>query len=116
MFDSNSKAHRVRRIPVLTALLMVVCLAPIDGYAQEVPARVLAIGDSHSGYESLDARLAAFPPPGPESEGAKTPNRVFHGPDGAPLPFQTVSEVEEFLRTANVVDVQLIGEGVTKPK
>lgn len=116
MFESNSKVHRVRWIPVLTALLMVVCLAPFDGYAQEVPARVLAIGDSHAGYESLDARLAAFPPPGPESEGAKTPDRVFHGPDGAPLPFQTVSEVEEFLRTANVVDVQLIGEGVTKPK
>jgi len=116
MFESNSKARRVRWIPVLTALLMVVCLAPFDGYAQEVPARVLAIGDSNAGYESLDARLAAFPPPGPESEGAKTPNRVFHGPDGAPLPFQTVSEVEEFLRTANVVDVQLVGEGVTKPK
>ena len=51
-----------------------------------------------------------------EAADAKTPDRIFHGPDGTPLPFQTVSEVEEFLRTARVISVEAIPEGVTKPK
>jgi len=56
------------------------------------------------------------PVDGHAQEGPKTPDRVFSGPDGSPLPFQTVSEIEEFLRSARIVDVQDIGEGVTKPK
>ena len=84
-------------MPVLASLLVLTCLAVSMGHALEV-------------------RLAAFPPQGPESAGAKRPARVFHDPDGKPLPFQTISEVEEFLRTARIVNVEAIPEGVTKPK
>jgi len=36
--------------------------------------------------------------------------------DGKPLPFQTDQEIMEFLRTAEVVKVEKIPEGVTKPQ
>ncbi len=63
-----------------------------------------------------DVRLAALPPQGPQAEAWKKPERVIRGPDGNPLPFDTVAEIEEFLRTAKVVSVEAIPEGVTKPK
>lgn len=38
------------------------------------------------------------------------------GSDGQPLPFETDEEIMEFLRTAEVVKVEKIPEGVTKPQ
>ncbi len=42
--------------------------------------------------------------------------RVFLGPDGIPLPFQSDEEVLEFLRTAKVIQMRDIGRGVTRPR
>ena len=83
MLRSKTRARRAREMCVLTALLVIVCLVPVDVHAQEGP---------------------------------KTPARVFRGPDGEPLPIQTVPEIEEFLRVARVLEVGAIPEGVTKPK
>jgi hypothetical protein len=70
-------------------LLLVGLMTPARGEAQEVDS-----GSQRS--------------PGPE--------RVFHDPDGNVLPFRTPAEVENFLATAKIVEVEAIPEGVTKPK
>jgi hypothetical protein len=49
-------------------------------------------------------------------DGPASPGRVWLGPDGNPLPFKTDEEVMEFMRTAKVVSVREIGEGLTKPE
>jgi hypothetical protein len=43
------------------------------------------------------------------------PARVWTGPDGHPLPFQSDDEVLEFLRTAEVVSRKRAPEGIHKP-
>ncbi|SVB14482.1 uncharacterized protein METZ01_LOCUS167336 [marine metagenome] len=42
--------------------------------------------------------------------------RIWWGANGQPLPFSTDAEVMEFMRTAEVISMKDIGEGVTKPK
>ena len=44
------------------------------------------------------------------------PPRVWLGPDGEPLPFQTHDEVLDFLSTAEVVEMADIPEGITRPR
>jgi len=51
-----------------------------------------------------------------ESGLPELPPRVWLGPDGEPLPFQTHDEILEFLRTAEVVDIAEIPEGITRPR
>ena len=96
MYESESKVGVTPYLSAATALFAFACLAS-SVFAQE-------------------ARLAAYPPQGPEAAGSTGHQRVFHGTDGKPLALQTVAEVEEFLRTARVIDVEAIPEGVTKPK
>ncbi len=64
-----------------------------------------------AGFASAAEAQAAGAEDGPASLG-----RVWLGPDGNPLPFKTDEEVMEFMRTAKVVSVREIGEGVTKPE
>jgi hypothetical protein len=45
-----------------------------------------------------------------------TRQRYWLGEDGAPLPFRNDDEIEEFLRTAEVVELEPIGIGVTNPE
>ena len=40
---------------------------------------------------------------------------VWRGPDGKPLPFQNDEEIKEFLRTAEVISKERIGEGINNP-
>ncbi len=47
---------------------------------------------------------------------AARPARVWLDPDGNPLPFTSDEEVIEFLRTAKVIRVREIGQGITRPK
>jgi hypothetical protein len=42
--------------------------------------------------------------------------RVWSGPDGNPLPFQSDEEVLEFLRTAKVMSVRDVSRGITLPQ
>ncbi|MBT5874412.1 MAG: hypothetical protein HOH43_13420 [Candidatus Latescibacteria bacterium] len=42
--------------------------------------------------------------------------RIWWDAKGQPLPFRTDAEVMDFMRTADVVSIEDIGEGVTKPK
>jgi hypothetical protein len=70
------------------------------------------------GRATLRPRLVAWqqeetPPAAPAPE---TPPARWHGPDGEPLPFTDEEQVEEFLRTATIVESALIPEGVTKEK
>jgi hypothetical protein len=54
-----------------------------------------------------------------EQDPATTPapaNATWLGPDGRPLPFTSHEELEEFLRTADIVSSEDIGTGVTLPK
>ncbi len=55
---------------------------------------------------------ADAPPPGQ----APAPAQRWMGPDGEPLPFTTEEEVLDFLRTATVLEIESIPEGVTKPQ
>ena len=64
-----------------------------------------------AGFASAAEAQAAGSEDGPASLG-----RVWLGPDGNPLPFKTDEEVMEFMRTAKVVSVREIGEGLTKPE
>ena len=64
-----------------------------------------------AGFASAAEAQAAGSEDGPASLG-----RVWLGPDGNPLPFKTDEEVMEFMRTAKVVSVREIGEGVTRPE
>lgn len=59
-------------------------------------------------------RPAAYPPAA--ADGAALPERLWLDPNGNRLPFQTPEEVEEFLSTAQVVSMENIPKGVTKPK
>jgi len=47
---------------------------------------------------------------------ADSNTRIWIGPNGDQLPFKTNAEIEEFLRTANVVKVEEIPVGVTDPR
>jgi hypothetical protein len=47
---------------------------------------------------------------------AETQGRVWLGPDGKPLPFTRDEEILEFLRTAEVVSLKDIPEGITHPR
>ncbi len=40
---------------------------------------------------------------------------VWRGPDGKPLPLQSDKEVKEFLRTAEVISKERVGEGINNP-
>jgi len=52
----------------------------------------------------------------PQDSDSSAVVRVWIGPDGNPLPFQTNQEIEEFLLTAAVVSMKNIPVGVTQPK
>jgi len=41
---------------------------------------------------------------------------VWMGPSGEPLPFKTYAEIEDFLRTAEIVEMEDIPVGVTHPR
>ena len=43
-------------------------------------------------------------------------SRVWLGPNGQPLPFTSDEQVLEFLRTARVLSIKEIGEGITHPR
>jgi hypothetical protein len=54
-----------------------------------------------------------------QEAGSQTPesqNSEWIGPDGKPLPFQNDEELIEFLRTAEVLELEDIPEGVTDPR
>lgn len=58
-------------------------------------------------------------PAPPQSVGSSLPElppRVWLGPDGEPLPLQTHDEILDFLSTAEVVDMNDIPEGITRPQ
>ncbi len=47
---------------------------------------------------------------------ALAPAHLWTDPDGNPLPFQSDEEIMQFLRTAKVISLKDIGEGITNPK
>ncbi len=61
------------------------------------------------------AEIAERPDPNYDPEGEMLPRqRVWRGPDGQTLPFQTDAAIIEFLKTADVVSRERIGEGINK--
>lgn len=69
-------------------------------------------GRAPSPFEESAHRAAEGPAPRPAGAQA----RVWRGADGEALPFASDAEVMEFLRTARVVSMKDIGEGVTLPQ
>ncbi len=51
-----------------------------------------------------------------EAPALQAPSARWYGPDGEPLPFTDEEQVEEFLRTATVVESKEMPEGVIKEK
>jgi hypothetical protein len=47
---------------------------------------------------------------------ATAPSWRWRGPDGKPLPFRSPEELEDFLRTADVVSSDTIDHGINRPK
>jgi hypothetical protein len=50
------------------------------------------------------------------SSSLKPDSFVWLGPGNDPLPFDSCSEIEEFLRTADVISMEVLDTGITKPK
>ncbi|MFQ5928699.1 MAG: hypothetical protein ACE5MK_03305 [Acidobacteriota bacterium] len=82
---------------LLLALAVISVTLPSIAVAAPVPAISNLLQDSSS------------PPP-------TTDLPVWLGADGKPLPFQNDEEIKEFLRTAPVVSMEKIPEGVTHPR
>jgi hypothetical protein len=56
-------------------------------------------------------------PPQPSAAAAPPSSaNIWIGPDGQPLPFKSDEEVLEFMRTAKIVSVRDIGQGITRPR
>ena len=53
---------------------------------------------------------------GAPAEPSEKAGRVWVGMDGQPLPFKTEEEALEFLRTAKVGSMKIIGQGITLPR
>ena len=60
--------------------------------------------------------LAAFSPILAAQESVPVQTRVWMGPDGQPLPFQSDQEIILFLQSASVVSWELIPKGRTSPR
>jgi hypothetical protein len=60
------------------------------------------------------AQAAAAAAPATRSKTAKTAWQ-WTGPDGKPLPFRGPEELEDFLRTARVIDSDVINAGINRP-
>lgn len=107
---STLARHRVAgataRIVRLATILALISLAGLvraqapatDGFASsDRPARPLLAQAGGSGLPDL-------------------PPRVWMGPDEKPLPFRTHEEILEYLRTADVMEMQEIPVGITRPR
>jgi len=68
---------------------------------------LMSIGSSH---------LLAFQAEPTSSSNLMASSHRWIGPDGKPLPFKSDVEVLDFLRTAEVLKLEKIPEGVTKPR
>lgn len=77
-------------------------------------AYMLLVGVACVGAEATDP--TRLDPVGVAGVGAEATDPGWLGPDGQPLPFATHEEVEEFLRTAEVVSIEDVGTGVTLPR
>ena len=77
-----------------------------DGQAGAVPNFGLAVvaGRPLLERQAPEAGLSLLPPP---------PRRSWIGPDGMALPFADDDEMLEFLRNAEIVDLEPVGEGKT---
>lgn len=85
---------------------------------------------AEQGFASAQQPAAQSPPPQskppaaepagqgnpPAATTAKAPPHVWLGPDGNPLPLQSDEEIMEFLRTAKLVSMREIGQGITRPR
>ena len=88
-------------------------------------SRCLLVSATCFALPTVSGAAALVSPPGPGQDDstslrpvAAAPQAeafVWRGADGAPLPFTSYEEIEEFLRTAEVVGRESIPVGVTKP-
>ncbi|MCI0356034.1 MAG: metallophosphoesterase [Acidobacteria bacterium] len=92
-----------------------VLLEPAGGTA---PARSALVAPDAAGgalageYQSQAATAGATQAQAPAGPAA----RVWIGPGGEPLPFRSDEEVMDFLRSAKVVSMKDVGEGITNPQ
>ncbi|MCZ6485490.1 MAG: hypothetical protein O6826_07330, partial [Acidobacteria bacterium] len=73
----------------------------------------LTAAPSRDSIAMVAARVSSNPLSGLRVlEQTSSPSLSWLGPDGKPLPFQSNVEVEEFLRTAEIISRERIGEGL----
>ena len=65
---------------------------------------------------AASAPMSATAAPSSEKPAAGEARRKWTGPDGQILPFNTDEELLEFLRTAKVVKINSIPQGITRPR
>jgi len=62
-------------------------------------------------WSSVPARAQGGPATSPEH-----PSHVWTGPDGNPLPFKSEEELLEFMRTAKMGSLKIVGSGINLPR
>ncbi|MEE8350131.1 MAG: hypothetical protein V3R94_11195 [Acidobacteriota bacterium] len=73
------------------------------------------MGLSQDPIQMVATRMSNDPLAGLEIIGKTSSSFSMVGPNEQPLPFQSQEEVEEFLRTAEIVSKKHIGEGINNP-
>ncbi len=98
------KSFRQRLVGGLTVLLLILLLAPTSGVSRPGVAK-------RGRFVTATYESPAILPQLSEASTAR-----WLDPEGKPLPFTSDEEVMEFMRTAMVISVREIGEGVTRPE
>jgi hypothetical protein len=70
---------------------------------------------SRDSIQLIAARISNNPLSGLQILEPTPPSLSWQGPNGEVLPFQNNEEVEEFLRTAEIVSQKRVGEGINNP-
>ena len=97
----------MRKVTIILLFVIASLFIPTPVFADPPP---LAGDDVTAVYEAGDR--VGFPP----TQIDYGPTHVWTGPDGTPLPFETVDEIEAFLLTASPTSVKTIRTGVNRPK
>ena len=117
--DNGMFTGFARNLGKATGFLAVLVLAAplLDGPgASAAPSAAIERWASWNGGERIEKAGTALQEPLVPLPSTPAPMRVWVGPEGQPLPFGTDEEILEFLRTAEVVDIENIEIGVTRPR
>lgn len=115
--DNGMFKRLVRNLGKVTGLLVVLVAAALllAPDASATPSATIDRSASGDSGERLEGEAALQEPLVPLPS-TPAPMRIWEGPEGQPLPFGSDEEIMEFLRTAEVVEIENIEIGVTRPR